>query len=187
MSGSQFDLALFVLRVAFGASIAYHGYNKVSRGLKGTTSWFASIGMRQPKMQARLAASTELIVGALLCLGLFSEFASAGLIALMIVAITVAHRKNGYFIFKSGQGWEYCAAIAVVGFVLGLTGPGNWSLDDNFGRVAIGSTSDSTSGLTSGLTTGAFVLGLGLVSSAMQLAIFWRPNSLNKKSSKPNS
>ena len=173
MSGSQFDLALLILRIAFGASIAYHGYNKVSRGLKGTASWFASIGMRRPKLQARLAASTELIVGALLCLGLFTEFASAGLIALMIVAITVAHRKNGYFIFKPGQGWEYCAAIAVVGFVLGLTGPGNWSLDDTFGRTAIGS--------TSGLTSGAFVVGLGLISSAMQLAIFWRPNSLKNK------
>lgn len=181
MSGSRFDLALLILRIAFGVSIAYHGYNKVSRGLKGTASWFASIGMRRPKLQARLAASTELIVGALLCLGLFTEFASAGLIALMIVAITVAHRKNGYFIFKPGQGWEYCAAIAVVGFVLGLTGPGNWSFDEAFGRAAIGSTSGSTSGvaggLTSGLTSGAFVLGLGLISSALQLAIFWRPNS----------
>ncbi|NQV97169.1 MAG: DoxX family protein [Acidimicrobiaceae bacterium] len=187
MSGSHFDLALFVLRVAFGASIAYHGYNKVSRGLKGTASWFANIGMRQPKLQARFAASTEMIVGVLLCLGLFTELASAGLIALMIVAITVAHRKNGYFIFKPGQGWEYCAAIAVVGFVLGLTGPGNWSLDDTFGRTAIGSTSGLTNGSTSGLMTGAFVLGLGLISSALQLAVFWRPNSSKKKSSKASS
>lgn len=168
MSGSQFDLALFILRIAFGASIAYHGYNKVSRGLKGTASWFASIGMRQPRLQARLAASTELIVGALLCLGLFTELASAGLIALMIVAITVAHRKNGYFIFKPGQGWEYCAAIAIVGLVLGLTGPGNWSLDDALGRN------------TGGLTNGLIALGLGLISSALQLAIFWRPNSTKK-------
>jgi len=175
VSGSQFNLALFILRVAFGASIAYHGYNKVSRGLKGTASWFASIGMRQPKLQARLAASTELIVGTLLCLGLFTEFASAGLIALMIVAITVAHRKNGYFIFKPGQGWEYCAAIVTVGLVLGLTGPGNWSLDNALGRN------------TGGLTNGSIALGLGLISSALQLAVFWRPNSANKKSSKPSS
>ena len=48
----------------------------------------------------------------------------------MIVAIVVAHRKNGFFVFKPGQGWEYCASIATVAFAVSMVGGGRWSLDN---------------------------------------------------------
>ena len=34
----------------------------------------------------------------------------------MLVAIVVAHRKNGFFIFYPGQGWE-CPAVAAGGLL----------------------------------------------------------------------
>ncbi len=54
------------------------------------------------------------------------------MIGLMVVAIVVSHWHNGFFIFKPGQGWEYCASIAVVAWSVATMGPGEWSLDHAF-------------------------------------------------------
>lgn len=131
---AQFDVGILVLRLAFGLFLAYHGYNKFfgPGGLKGTAGWFGSIGMRWPKWQARLAASTEVGAGVLLAAGLLTPLAAAGMIAIMIVAIVVAHWKVGFFIFKPNQGWEYCASIAIAAFVVATVGPGKYSLDRAF-------------------------------------------------------
>lgn len=125
------DLALVVVRVFFGLSLAAHGYNKFfgKGGLAGTTGWFGSIGMKWPKWQARIAATTEVGAGLLLALGLGTPLAAAGFIGLMVVAIVVAHWGNGFFVFTPGQGWEYCGAIAIVAFALGAIGPGKYSID----------------------------------------------------------
>jgi len=131
----QLDLGLLIVRVVFGVSLAYHGYNKVfgSGGLAGTARWFGAIGMKWPIWQARLAAATEVGAGLLFAAGLLTPFAGAGIIGLMIVAIVVAHWKVGFFIFKPDQGWEYCASIAVVAFAVSMIGGGRWSLDNALG------------------------------------------------------
>ena len=165
MTTTQQDLALFILRFAFGISILFHGGNKISGGISGTASWFESIGMRQPRMQAVTAATTEIIVGLLLIFGLLTEFASAGLIAVMIVAIFSAHLRNGYFIFRKGEGWEYCFAIVIVALALGLTGPGKWSLDNYFDRTFFS------------WRNGIIACVLGVIASGLQLTIFWRPQT----------
>ena len=128
---NQFNAGLLILRVVFGLFIAYHGYNKFfgPGGLGGTASWFDAIGMRWPRWQARLAATTEVSSGVLMAFGLLTPLAAAGMIGVMTVAIVVAHWKVGFFIFKEGQGWEYCASIAVTAFVIAMVGPGRWSLD----------------------------------------------------------
>jgi putative oxidoreductase len=128
---AQFDFGVLVLRVVFGLFMAYHGYNKFfgPGGLAGTTGWFGSIGMKWPKWQARLAASTEVGGGLLLAAGLLTPLAAAAVIALMIVAIVVVHGKVGFFIFKPNGGWEYCASIITASFVIGTVGPGKYSLD----------------------------------------------------------
>jgi len=55
------DLALLVLRVVVGLTLAAHGWNKFTGGGKipGTGRWFDSIGMRPGRLNAYLAASTE--------------------------------------------------------------------------------------------------------------------------------
>lgn len=161
----QANLALLVLRLVFGLFLAYHGYNKFFGGgrINGTAAWFGSMGFRSPRLQAYAAASTEIGAGVLLAVGLLTPLAAAGVIAVMIVAIVTAHWKVGFFIFKEGQGWEYCASIAVAAFAIGTIGPGHWSLDH-----AIDLHFHDWSGM---IIAGA----VGIGSAALQLATCYRP------------
>jgi putative oxidoreductase len=161
---NQFNAGLLILRVVFGLFLAYHGYNKVfgPSGLEGTARWFESIGMRWPRLQARLAATTEIGSGLLMAAGLLTPLAAAGMIGVMTVAIVVEHWRVGFFIFLPNQGWEYCASIAVAAFVIAMVGPGRWSLDHALGIEWHG-------------WTGAVIAGAAGVGGAItQLAICYR-------------
>ena len=76
------NLALLILRVVVGLTLAAHGWNKFTGGGKipGTGRWFDSIGMRPGRLNAYLAASTEMGAGVLLALGLLHPLAAAGVI-----------------------------------------------------------------------------------------------------------
>jgi putative oxidoreductase len=157
------DLALLVLRVVFGVSLAVHGLNKVRGGLTGVAGWFASIGMRAPLLQARAAAATEIGAGLLFAVGLLTPLAAAGMVGVMTVATWAAHRMNGFFIFNEGQGWEYTVSIAAVAFAVGTVGPGQISVDHALDLTVEG-------------WSGAWIAGgLGLLAGVAQLAAFYRP------------
>ncbi len=162
-----FNLGTLILRLTLGLFIAAHGANKVfgPNGLSGTAGWFGAIGMRWPALQARLAAGTEIGAGLLLAAGLLTPFAAAGLVALMVVAIVVAHRKNGFFIFNKDQGWEYCATIALAALSVGTLGGGRLSLDRAFGL--------DVHGWAGFLIT----LLLGVGGAALQLVVCYRPKT----------
>ncbi|MGH3349454.1 MAG: DoxX family protein [Nocardioides sp.] len=157
------DLALLILRVALGATLVAHGVNHWRGGGKiaGTAGWFESLGLRQPKLQAWASVVTEIGAGVLLILGLITPLAAAGLVGVMLVAMILAHRGNGFFIFNSG--WEYVMVLIVAGGVLGVTGPGVISLDSAIGIVY------------DGWIGGAVALGAGVLGAALLLAAFWRP------------
>ena len=128
-----FNIALLIARVGLGLMILAHGYAKVFRGgkLAGTAGWFESIGMKPGKLNAVMAAGTEIGVGLLLVIGLATPLAAAGLVALMTVAIVTVHRKNGFFVYNPGQGIEYCAMLALYALLVGTFGPGAYSLDSS--------------------------------------------------------
>jgi len=168
MTSHELDLGLLILRVVLGLTFAAHGYGKFFRGgrIAGTARWFDSIGMRPGRVHALAAASTELGSGVLLALGLLTPFAGAGMVGVMVVAGYTSHRKNGFFIVKSG--WEYNFVLAVIGIGLATTGPGAWSLDHAiFDRP-------SAFGLwgIKGLLVAVLLGGLGGIG---QLAAFYRP------------
>ena len=155
----KIDVTMAILRVSVGASIAYHGINK-ARSIAGTTSWFASIGMRRPKLQARVAAITEVAAGVALAVGLVTPLACVAIIALMTVAIITVHARVGYFIFLPNGGWEYCASIVAVAVAIAVTGPGAFSVD---------------SSLDINQTVGIYALPIGVACALCHLALCWRP------------
>jgi putative oxidoreductase len=161
------NFVLFVLRIGLGVTMALHGWNKVKNGLDGVAGWFESIGMRPGKLNAQMAAYTEIGSGVLFALGLFTPFAAAAIIGLMTVAFIVAHKDNGFFIFNPNQGWEYVFIIALAALVVGGIGPGEWSFDNAFGILDYGYL-QSWWGVVI-----ALVLGVG--GGAGQLATFYRP------------
>lgn len=162
---NQRDVALLLLRVFFGLSLAYHGYNKIfgKGGLKATAGWFASMHLKWPKWQARIAATTEVGSGLLLALGLATPLAAAGFIGIMLVAIVISHWTNGFFVFKPGQGWEYCASIAIVALAIGTIGAGKYSIDHAIHK--------DVQHWNGALIAGVFGIG----GAVMQLAVSYRP------------
>jgi putative oxidoreductase len=88
----KINAALVVLRASVGLSMAYHGLNK-ARSFAGTTSWFASIGMKWPKKQAAVAVLTEIVGGIGLACGAATPLTLTAVIALMVVAIVTVHRS----------------------------------------------------------------------------------------------
>jgi putative oxidoreductase len=156
------DIAMLVLRVGIGLVIVAHGVNH-ARSLEGTASWFESVGFKQARLQALASAVAEIGIGVLLVAGLLTPFASAGLIATMIVAFWSVHRTNGFFIFRPGEGWEYVATLALTGLTIALAGPGRVSIDH-----AIGITEDLDG------WAGAIIAAGGVFAAAGQLATFWR-------------
>ena len=170
-SSTTLNLVLAVVRVFLGLMIFAHGFNKVFRGgrIAGTAKWFESIGMKPGHLNAVMAATTELGVGVLLVLGVLTPLASAGLIALMTVAIVTVHRFNGFFVFNKGQGVEYCLAVMVACLVPATFGPGRYSFDY---LVRHQSVFHWLSVARHGLLV-AVVVGVG--GAALQLAAVYRP------------
>lgn len=164
------DLGLFVLRATVGIVMLAHGINHVyPRGtIKGTAGWFGSMGMRPAIVHAWLASLVEIAAGVTLIAGALTSFGAAGLVGVMAVAFIINHRKNGFFIFRPGEGYEYVMTLALVGVAVALLGPGRWSIDHGLG---IADELDGGVGLALALVGG--------VGGALALvAASWRPSSV---------
>jgi putative oxidoreductase len=129
----RIDPALLLLRTVFGLFLAYHGLNKVKSGIAGTAGWFASIGMKWPRLQAFTAATTEMVAGVMFAAGFATPVAAAAIIATMTVAIVTVHWRVGFFIFLPNGGWEYCASIIAVAAAVSIGGAGDMTLDNLLG------------------------------------------------------
>ena len=163
-----YDVAMLMLRLVLGLTMAAHGYNKFfgPGGIAGTAGWFDSIGMRPGAFHARVAAGTEVAAGLGLAVGLVTPVAAAGFVALMLVAAWTVHRKNGFFITK--EGWEYNLVLAAAAVSVSVA-PGRLSLDHLlFAGTGFAHLLRGWSGLL-------IALGLGLAGGIGQLMLFYRP------------
>jgi putative oxidoreductase len=159
-------LGLMVIRVSLGIVFVAHGCNHIFGGGKiaGTGRWFESLGMRPGWLHAWTASLTEVGSGGLLILGLATPLACAGVIGTMLVAWITNHLRNGFFIFRPGEGYEYVMTLTLIAFGLSGLGAGQWSLDHVAGWF-------DPPGWT-GVTVAA-VAGFG--GAAGLLATCWRP------------
>lgn len=156
-------MAMLLIRVVVGVTLALHGVQKVRGGLDGVARWFDGMGMRPGWLHARFAAFGEIAAGVCLAAGLLTTFAALGFVGLMSVAGWTDHRGQGFFIL--GQGWEYVMVLAVVAVTIAMLGPGEWSVDHALGI------DDDLDGYV-GLLVSA---GGGLAAAVGLLAVFYRP------------
>jgi putative oxidoreductase len=117
-------------------------------------------------VHAWTASLTELGAGVLLIVGLATPLAGAGVIGVMLVAWITNHRKNGFFIFRPGEGYEYVMTLTFCGLLFGATGGGRWSVD-----YAIGVFDPP------GWITMVVCYALGAAGAAGLLLTCWRPGS----------
>ena len=157
---------VLILRIALGIVMIAHGYNHIFRGgkIQGTAGWFESLGMKPGILHAWLASLTELGAGAMLIFGFLTPLAGAGVIGVMFVALITNHLKNGFFIFRPGEGYEYVLTLLLTGLAIGGIGAGNWSIDDSINSSWLW-------GWKGMLVTAVAGIGGGVA----LLAVFWRP------------
>ena len=124
--GNLKSLPLLLIRLvlAFG----FFGPAKMKIGnIDGIISWFESINIPMPALNAYLATGTEALGVVLLLLGLGTRFISIPLIITMIVAIVTVHLPNG---FESGNnGFEIPLYYMIMLLTLVIYGGGKFSID----------------------------------------------------------
>lgn len=157
------DVALLLIRLAVGSTMIAHGVNHWVGGgrIEGTARWFSGLGLRHGTVQAWMSVVVEIGAGVLLIVGLLSPYACAAVISVMLVAGILAHRPNGFFVFRDG--YEYVMVLSLVALALAMLGPGRISLDHVLDIDVIG------------WAGGGVALGLGAVGTAGLLGMFWRP------------
>ncbi len=153
------DAGLLILRVIVGLIFVGHGLQKLAgwfggHGLAATAGYFGLLGLRPAKLWAILAGLGETLGGAGLALGLLTPYAAAAVIAVMLSAIAFVHWSKG--LWNANGGYEYNLVLVAVAAVVGLMGPGAYSLDAIVSR--------SSYPLT---TIEAFIVGVALAVIAL--------------------
>jgi len=158
-------IVLLLVRLVVGITMMAHGLNHWLGGGKiaGTARWFAGLGLRHGVLQAWLSVLTEIGAGVLLIVGLATSLACAAVISVMLVAGLLAHRPNGFFVFK--EGYEYVLVLSAISLAVAMLGPGKASIDAAAG-IAI-----------TGWAGGGIALGVAVVATGGLLAAFWRPEA----------
>lgn len=125
-------LGLLIARVVLGGLIAAHGTQKLfgwfgGHGLAGTGGYFEMLGFRPGRHFAAAAATTEVLGGLLIALGLLGPIGPALVLAVMIVAAVTVHLDHG--LFAQGGGMEVPILYGTAAVALAFTGFGAISLD----------------------------------------------------------
>ncbi|MBT8349302.1 MAG: DoxX family protein [Sulfurovum sp.] len=123
-NGQNSALLLARLTLAYGF---YEPAMQKWSDISSVASWFGTIGIPLPTLNAYMAASTELLGVVLLTLGLFTRLISLPLIVVMIVAITTVHLTHG---FSAGDnGFEIPLYYMLFLAIFASFGAGKFSLD----------------------------------------------------------
>lgn len=118
--------APLAIRIAVGASMALHGYQKFFEyGLDGVSANFEAGGMPLPYVSAILASSAEFFGGILLLLGAFSRYAAVPVAFTMFVA-ALWHWSDPF------AKMEYPLVLMLGAVSVFLSGPGKLSVDELF-------------------------------------------------------
>jgi len=120
------SLSLLLARLA----VAYGFYEPALmkwKDIDGIATWFGTMGIPFPTLNAYMSASTEALGVLLLTLGLFTRLISIPLIVIMVVAIMTVHLAHG---FSAGDnGFEIPLYYMIFLFIFASHGAGKFSVD----------------------------------------------------------
>jgi putative oxidoreductase len=117
-------LGLLVLRLALGAVMIAHGWQKIAGHVQGIMGTLGHLGI--PAWMAYLVVAAEFGGGILVAVGLATRLAAFSIFIDMMVAVLKVHLKNGL----TGQGgFEFPMTLAAIAFALIFFGAGPMSLD----------------------------------------------------------
>jgi putative oxidoreductase len=130
------NIGILVLRVVLGLIFVGHGTQKLfgwfgGHGMAGHSGFMAKLGLRPARLFAAVSALGETFGGLGVLAGLLTPLAACGIIGAMAVAIIKVHWVHGFWNHDGGV--EYPLFLAVQAFVIGLIGPGRYSLDQALG------------------------------------------------------
>ena len=97
--GQSISLLLARLAVAYGF---YEPAMQKWSDIGAIATWFGSMGIPLPTLNAYMAATTEITGVVLLTLGLFTRLISIPLMVVMVVAIVTVHLPNGFSAGENG-------------------------------------------------------------------------------------
>jgi len=120
------DIVLLIARLLIAALFLIAGYNAF-KSLGQMTGYFGRLGIPMPQIMTPFVAGFEIVVGALVAIGLFTRPASLGLAILVVFAALIAHTN-----FADGnQINHFLKCLGVIGGCLALmvAGPGAYSMD----------------------------------------------------------
>jgi len=159
------DIALLLVRVVVGGTLAAHGAQKLfgwfgGHGLAGAAGFLESLGFRPGRRYAWLLGGTELVAGLALAAGFLTPLAAAGVAGVMLAAIAVVHWRKGFFNVDGGL--EFPLTLAVAALAMAFSGAGRWSLDHALDWTLGGEAWGITATVIAALAAGAVVSTRGI-------------------------
>lgn len=135
-TGGSMDIALLLIRIVVGGTVAAHGAQKLfgwfgGYGIEGTAGYLESLGFRTGRPYAWLSGVTEFAGGLALAAGLLTPLGAAAVAGVMLTAVAAAHWGKGFFLATGGC--EFPLALGVVALACAFSGGGRWSLDNALG------------------------------------------------------
>src|SRR5260370_20565493 len=128
---STLSLGLLVLRVVAGVALAAHGLLKVGwfggASASKTTQGMQKQGFKPAWLWTSLTILGEVGGGLSLVLGFLTPLGAAGAVGAMFMAIVKVHWKHGFW--NRDHGLEFPLQLLAPSLVIGLVGPGSYSLD----------------------------------------------------------
>ena len=126
------DVVLLIARLALGAVMIAHGWQKVDQGgLGGTADGFEAMGIPLAPAAAAFAIAIELGGGVLVVLGALTPIVGVLWALHMAGALWFVHRDA---FFVADGGYELVLVLGALGLVLAATGAGRGSVDHLLGR-----------------------------------------------------
>jgi putative oxidoreductase len=121
------DLALLPARASLGATMLYHGLDKVHPARRAhAADQFHQMGIRPGSFWSVATGVAETIAGVSMLAGMFTRPAALAVLVTQAVAIRKVHAPKGFAITKGG--YEFNVALMAIAAGVLLAGPGRLSL-----------------------------------------------------------